>query len=559
MIALSPVTVALFLVSLPWASVAPASAYPQRQGAQVQGHVLNALTNEPIRKAHVSLQRLDAKDPSVVAITDSTGQFLLAGIEPGRYRLGAERTGYIRGAFGARRTDGPGTALVLEQGQQLQDLVFKLMPQSVITGRVLDEEGEPVPDVHVQALGFAYVRGRRQLTSVQDTVSDDLGEYRLHSLAPNRYLVSATSRSKENSQTQNVAGKNGDGAALEETYAPTYFPNTVDPARASEISVAGGEQVRGIDLILLRTPTARIRGRVDNAMTGRQDPNVSVMLFPRDAGGIPITDRNAAAVPDTRGNFEIRGVTPGGYILFAQSGEGSARAPLDVYGSNVNDVNLTITANLEVRGRLSLEGSPVRLGDRRVSLSLQPRDTPLNMIGSTVKSDGTFALSNVAPDNYAVNLRNLPEEYCVKEIHLGTTAIPDGALNLSGSVPGPLDIVLTRSGAELTGAVTDEETHPAPGATITLVPDKSRRSALYLYQTTVSDQYGGFSFRGIAPGDYRVYAWEAIDGGAYLDPDFLKTYESFSTVVTVEEKSRENNLQLKLIPAGTNGQSTKPQ
>jgi hypothetical protein len=144
----------------------------------------------------------------------------------------------------------------------------------------------------------------------------------------------------------------------------------------------------------------------------------------------------------------------------------------------------------------------------------------------------------------------------VKEIHLGTTAIPDGALNLSGSVPGPLDILLTRSGAELTGAVTDEETHPVPGATITLVPDKSRRSALYLYQTTVSDQYGGFSFRGIAPGDYRVYAWEAIDGGAYLDPNFLKPYETFSTAVTVEEKSREN-LQLKLIPAGTDGQPKK--
>jgi hypothetical protein len=181
------------------------------------------------------------------------------------------------------------------------------------------------------------------------------------------------------------------------------------------------------------------------------------------------------------------------------------------------------------------------------------------VIASSVKSDGTFLLSNVPADIYALNLRNLPEGYCVKEIHMGTSAIPDGTLNLTGSVAGLLDIALSRSGAELSGVVTDSETHKVPGATVTLVPDKSRLNALYLYQTTVSDQYGGFSFRGIAPGDYSVYAWEVIDGGAYLDPDFLKIYESFGTALTVEEKSRENNLQLKLIPAGTDGQSTKPQ
>jgi Carboxypeptidase regulatory-like domain len=555
---LNRITAVLVLIGLTPPSVVSAMGDAQRpKTAQVQGQVLNALTNEPIRKAHVSLQRLDAKNPSIVTLTDSSGQFLLSDVEPGRYRLEAERTGYIRGAFGAKRIDGPGTALVVEQGQQLRDLVFKLMPQSVIAGRVLDEDGEPVPDVHVQALGFAYVRGKRQLDPVQDSVTDDLGEYRLHSLVPNHYLVSATFRPRENPQAQNVGGKDGDSTALEETYAPTYFPNTVDPARAGEISVAGGEQVRGIDLVLLRTPTARIRGRVASALTARQDLNAVVTLFRNDAGSI--TGRSLAAVPDNRGNFEIRGVTPGGYILFAQTREGSARMPLDVYGSNINDVNLTITANLVVRGHMSLEGGPVQFDDRRVTVSLQPRDTSLSVIASSVKSDGTFLLSNVPADIYALNLRNLPEGYCVKEIHMGTSAIPDGTLNLTGSVAGLLDIALSRSGAELSGVVTDSETHNVPGATVTLVPDKSRLNALYLYQTTVSDQYGGFSFRAIAPGDYSVYAWEVIDGGAYLDPNFLKTYESFGTALTVEEKSRENNLQLKLIPAGTDGQSTKPQ
>jgi protocatechuate 3,4-dioxygenase beta subunit len=525
----------------------PSQGHPQRQNpGRVQGQIVNALTNEPVRKARVYLQRLDTKDAAVAILCDDAGNFVLSDINPGRYHLAAERVGYIRGAFGARSMDGPGLVLVVAPGQLLDGLIFKLMPQAVITGRVIDGDGEPVQDVHVQALGLTYVRGRRQLVSVQDSVTDDLGEYRLHSLPPNRYLVSA-SRSGGNAQSQNIDAKNADATALEETYAPTYFPNTVDPTRAVEVSVTGGEQARGIDLTLLRTPTAIIRGHVANSLNAH---NTAVMLFPRDAGGIPSTDRNAAAVTDNQGNFELRGVTPGGYILFAQSGEGSARIPIDVYGSNINDASLTIVPNLEVRGRMSLDGGPVHWGDRRVNLGLQPRDTPLNVIASALRPDGAFLLSNVSPDNYALNIRNLPEEYCVKEIHMGLTAIQDGAVNLSASGTGPLDIVLSRSCAEFAGVVTDFETNNVPGATVTLVPDKSHRSALYLYQVTTTDQYGGFSFKGVAPGSYRVYAWEVIDEGAYFDPDFLKAYESFSTAVTAEEKSREN-LQLTLIPAGT--------
>jgi hypothetical protein len=275
------------------------------------------------------------------------------------------------------------------------------------------------------------------------------------------------------------------------------------------------------------------------------------MLFPRDSGGIPITDRNAATTPDSQGNFELHGVAPGSYVLFAQSAEGSARTPVDVYGSNVNDVNLVITSNLEVRGRLlSPDGGTVRLGDRRVFVSLQPRDTPLNVLANTVKSDGTFLISNAPPDTYAVNFRNLPEDYFVKEIRIGPNKLTDGTLNLTGPTAGYLDVLLSKSGGELGGTVEEAESHTVPGATVTLVPEAGNRSALYLYQLTTTDQYGAFSLKNVAPGEYRVYAWEAIDNGAYFDPDFLKTYKNFGVSLTVEEKSHAS-LKVKLIPAGS--------
>jgi protocatechuate 3,4-dioxygenase beta subunit len=519
-------------------------AQPQ-QRAQIQGQALNAITNEPVRKASVSLQRLEASNASETAVTDANGVFLLQNVEPGRYRLWAERTGYVRSGFGAKSVGSPGTVLVVDAGQSLRDLALKIMPQAVITGRVFDQDGEPVADVHVQALAFTYVRGKRQLMADGDCMTNDLGEYRIHGLAPNRYLISASYRPKEDSEVRDqLPGSERDAADFEETYAPTYYPNSTDAASATPISVSGGEQVPNLDLTLLRVRTGRIRGRIN----GR---NVAVMLFPRDSGGIPMTDRNAATVSDSQGNFELRGVAPGSYILFAQSGGGSARAPVDVYGSNVNDVNLAITPNLEVRGRLSADDGAVRLGDRRSAVSLQPRDTPLNLLANTVKSDGTFLIANVPPDNYAVNFRNFPEGYFVKEIRIGSNKLTDGTLNLSGgSTAGYMDVLLSRSGGELSGGVEDAEAHPAAGATVTLVPEGVNRPALYLYQTTTTDQYGGFALKDIAPGNYQAYAWEAIDSGAYLDPDFLKMYKSFAASVTIEEKSHAN-VKLKLITVGS--------
>ena len=542
------VSLQLLVLSLFTASSPRAQGSVQRpQLAQIQGQTLNAITNEPVRKVSVSLQSLDVSKAPTAAVTDANGAFLLRDIEPGRYRLWAERNGYVRSGFGAKRAGSPGTVLVVDAGQNLRDLALKIMPQSVITGRVFDADGEPVADVRVQALAFSYVRGKRQLVADQDCMTNDLGEYRLHGLAPNRYLISASYRPREDSETRDqLPDSRRDAADFEETYAPTYYPNRTDAASATPISVTGGEQVSSLDLTLLRIRTGRIRGKVN----GR---NVSiVMLFPRDSGGIPITDRNAATTPDSQGNFELHGVAPGSYVLFAQSPEGSARTPVDVYGSNVNDVNLVITPNLEVRGRLlSPDGGTVRLGDRRVFVSLQPRDIPLNVPANTVKSDGTFLIPNAPPDTYAVNVRNLPEGYFVKEIRIGPNKLTDGTLNLTGGpTAGYLDVLLSKSGGELVGTVEEAESHTVPGATVTLVPEGGNRSALYLYQLTTTDQYGAFSLKNVAPGEYRVYAWEAIDNGAYFDSDFLKMYKDFGVSLTVEEKSHAS-LKVKLIPAGS--------
>ena len=81
--------------------------------------------------------------------------------------------------------------------QEADKIDFALPRGGVIAGRVTDELGEPLAGVRVQAMRYQYLpNGRRQLTPVNPggifgPVTNDLGEFRLYSLMPGTYVVSA--------------------------------------------------------------------------------------------------------------------------------------------------------------------------------------------------------------------------------------------------------------------------------------------------------------------------------------------------------------------------------
>jgi hypothetical protein len=84
-------------------------------------------------------------------------------------------------------------------------------------------------------------------------------------------------------------------------------------------------------------------------------------------------------------------------------------------------------------------------------------------------------------------------------------------------------VTLSSRGARVHGAATDEDSLPAAGVWVALVPDSEARRAKHrLYKSQTTDQYGHFDLRGITPGDYRLFSWSQADEGAWEDPDFIK-------------------------------------
>ena len=56
---------------------------------------------------------------------------------------------------------------------------------------------------------------------------------------------------------------------------------------------------------------------------------------------------------------------------------------------------------------------------------------------------------------------------------------------------------------------------------------------------------------GLTPGDYKAYAWEDIEMGAYMDPEFMKPSEDKGEPVSLQE-GEQKALTLKVIPADVN-------
>jgi hypothetical protein len=131
--------------------------------ATVDGSVVNKMSGAPIKNAHVIYIRISsdtgASSP-VSTDTDVEGHFTLQ-LAPGTYRLWVERNGFARQVYGALSPAGEGTDLTLAAGQQLHQIAFRLVPLGAIAGRVVDEDGEPLQGVGIQALRFSYANGRR--------------------------------------------------------------------------------------------------------------------------------------------------------------------------------------------------------------------------------------------------------------------------------------------------------------------------------------------------------------------------------------------------------------
>jgi hypothetical protein len=522
---------------------AQASAPKEHGKCALGGQVIQEPGGRPIRKATLELTRDDREDgTSYTAVTDAEGHFKIDSIEPGRYSLSVQHSGFSGGRKHRR-----GRSLTLEPGQELKDLVFRLQPTAVITGKILDNDGDPVPGAYVFVASYQGSDRRRGAGQ-----TNDLGEYRISNLESGRYLVTA------NPEIQFFQRSRAEGDRRPVPYI-TYYPGTTDKAQAVPVELHAGDEWPA-NFALAYGPAFRIRGTVSGVpITGSAD--LSVMLGSKDAGW-PIGASDTEVKKD--GSFELHNVLPGSYFVWLINRTSTpevilAAQTIEVKDSDLENMRLTPVSTSEVRGQLRMEnGQKVEWAG--VSLFLQSSDDPSDLRGKfegqvesttgQVKQDGSFDLKNVPPGNYRVRVFSglaALRDCFMKSVNAGSKDLADSGFTISGGT-WSLDVVLSSNGASVDGVVADNKNQPVADAEVVAIPEATRQKRRDLYQQGTADQHGHFNLRGLDPGEYTVMALEDLDDD-FRDPEFLKSHEGIGQTIHLDEGEHKSiSLQL-LSPA----------
>ncbi|MBL8173071.1 MAG: carboxypeptidase regulatory-like domain-containing protein [Bryobacterales bacterium] len=482
------------------------------------GQVVNSLTGEPVRKASLTLEPTAKGEPTSAA-AGLDGKFLFPDVPAGAYRLIVRKEGFAEVTIG-RRNGPPGLRepLTFADGDRKTAYTVKLTPLGVITGRVLDTDGDPIRGIPVAALSYHYTSKGREFREVRSGTTNDLGQYRIFDLNPGKYFVRTSPRNP-----MRVTPRAGG----EEFFLSHYYPGSPEPGGATMIEVQPGREVGGIEFSLPKARYANISGRV-NLPDGATNASIGLMAT-SDTG----TSTSTTSIQNKDGKFQMHGVAPGTlHVIGSYTLNGlrhSATVPVQVAFDDISGIELNPIAPMDISGSVRIEGQhQTKTSEIQIALTGPGRN-----VTATVDEQGRLAFRNVEPGAYRVDSGSYSNLY-LKAVTWGTADVTASEIDLRNGLPPRSDIavVLSADGGEITGAVSDDERKPATGI-VALAPQSGHRSQPFFKFANVTGS-GAYTIRGIAPGSYKIYAWDSVDRNAVMyDPTFLPQFDSTAKTVEV--------------------------
>jgi hypothetical protein len=523
---------------------------------RIEGAVTNATTGEPIRRAEIQLVPLDrrsAEDATQTATTGADGRFSFSNVPPGRMILRPSRNGFVQ--------KGGSSSIQLSNGQALTNVTLAMLPQAVVSGRVLDDEGEPLARASVTAYRYTYPQGRKTLAASESTTSNDLGEFRLWGLSRGTYYIAATPRSGWNGR----AGPRGvrPVAADGETLAPTFHPSAVGIASATPVRLTPGAQMPNIDIHVGKARTFRISGTIVDAATGQAVARASVVATPE--GGVASIGQGQGQGPGRgggeNGQFTLTGLLPGSYTLQARTmgGRGggggsslSGQLRVEIGAGDLTDLRIAMRAPASLAGYVKLDqGELDSAAWTSARLQLEPMQGGQmgpGSVSATIGEGGKFTAENLSALRYRLKLANVPAGFFLKAIRLGSLEVQETGIDLSTGIAAgsELGLIFSAGAGSIEGTVKDSKDQPSPKTTVVLVPRNLWAGYADAIKTVSSSADGSFQFAQLAPGEYELYAFEDAETGSWFDPDFRAANRDQAGTVRVE-KGTAAKLDLKPI------------
>jgi hypothetical protein len=289
------------------------------------------------------------------------------------------------------------------------------------------------------------------------------------------------------------------------------------------MELAAGRETR-VDFTLHEVPTVHVRGAIFGILKN-QGSQLSLLKRGGSLGGA----RTARISPD--GKFDIAGVTPGSWTLRTDYFEGgthlTASMPVEVGNSDLDDVAVHFDSGLTVTGNVRIQSKSGAKPNRQSPLFLRSSEPVMASGQFKWAADNTsFTIPDLTPGNYRLD-GFPPGPFYVKSATLNGIDILRQEVSIAQSA-GPIEIVLSDDSGAIDVQVTGSDDQPLASSGVMFLQDgmPPRIAA------TAPD--GHIKLQALAPGDYRIYAWDDASQVEYADADWMQRYGGGGVSVSLQ-------------------------
>ena len=512
-----------FVVAVP--SIAQNSPPAPEGTFRIAGTIVSKTDEHPLTNARVILASVKARQSPQSVITSDDGKFEFTGMPAGKYSLTGAKRGFTSSSYDQHYIYS--TAIVTGADLDTEHLVLKLAPQAIISGRVLDEVGDPVRNATVSLYQDSQFGGTHQIITIRGSQTNDLGEFEIPDLAPGTYFLSARAHPWYAVHPQSDAARTPSDfdRSLDVAYPTTYYNNAIEPDSATPIAVHGGEHME-IDFHLNPVPSLHVMIHVPGS-GNEQFPYPQLEQTAIDGSGPVLGLENRMVKP---GTWEISGIPAGKYDIRLM-GQNSTRISGVEFDSTTQELD---TSTAEPMCSLSVsisfaDGSP----PGQYGIVLRGKSAHFTP-GQNFDTKGQAKFEDIAPGRYEIALVGEGTRFSVDRMQADGASVTGHSITLTAGSSAALSISAVKGSAEIQG-VAKQAGKPFAGAMMVLVP-RNPDGNRDLFRRDQSDLDGTFTFPNVIPGSYTAVA---IEDGWDLDwsqPELIAAYAKRGVAIEVANK-----------------------
>ncbi len=468
-------------------------------------------------------------------ITSEDGRFEFKQVGPGKYSLQGARLGFIPAAYDEHEQFS--TAIVTAPDLDIENLMLRLAPTAMLSGKVFDEFGDPVRHATVTLYREDHQSGVSHIRRFRNAPTDDQGFYAIAPLNAGTYFLAVMATPWYAVHRLSSSGQETENSfvnrSLDVAYPVTYYSDSTDPEAAIPIPIKGGDHPQ-VDFHLVPVPALHLLVRsAENGGHGFTMPSL-------EKRGLDGTDpiQNMGTQIVSPGVFEMTGLAPGNYTVRmpgSTPGQATRTSEIDITNdeqeldASSGEPTSTIKASVQLLGESKLPPQ----------LNLALRDSRGRIAAwAAVDTKGEADFQDVPSGNYAVLVQSPGRAFSVVRISSQGNESSGHTLTVAAGMPLTISLTLVGSTSSISGFA-KRAGKAAPGAMVVLVP-KDPDTNRELFRRDQSDLDGSFILQSVIPGSYTIVA---IENGWSLDwsrPSVIAVYAQHRQAVTIPDRAERS-------------------